>query len=1007
MENSAPCPQCGRPLPPAAPLGLCPACLLRAGFATGPSAGPARAAFVPPTPAELAPLFPSLEILSLVGQGGMGAVYRARQTALDRVVALKLLPQRSGRDAAFAERFMREARALARLNHPHIVAVHEFGTAGPYHFLVMEFVEGTTLRHLLAAARPTPREALALVPPICAALQFAHDHGIVHRDIKPENILVDRAGTVKLADFGLAKLVGADAPDLSLTGAHDVMGTPHYMAPEQIEHPQTVDHRADIYSVGVVFYQLLTGELPLGRFAPPSHKVALDVRLDEVVLRALEKEPERRYQQVSGLRSEVETIASSPASPPPGANSPEAATPPSSAAPGRVFELSTESPRRRWLLLGLAWLLSAVVLGLQARLVADYLDLAGQLGLRGAESPATPLRQIFPSFASDAQMWVRHALDLLEGDSLRLRRTALDNAPFGREVHWSSAWAWCIAGAGKLHHLVTGLPLPLAVERATLWLNPLAHLACLVLLSAWTARRAGAVAGLVMVAALLGHDRVYEGFFPSYVDHHGLGLVAIFGLVLGAVAMGGGWWCAAAPGAAVLPDSPAAARRGAVFSALCGAAGLWLGAASALPALALVAVAGAVCVVLHARAAVAAGARFEPALWRLWGRVGAATAFAAYLIEYFPGHLGFRLEANHPLHALAWLGAGEFVAQLGERCLAPRAQRWRHPAGLLWPLLALAVAATLVFGNGRVFAITDPFLGRLHRDYITEFRPLAPTLAGLPPWSLAHLAVLGLGLPVAAVLAAWVARRRADAVIPVFVAVITAGLALLAWLQARWLLNLAGASIVLLLVLCAFLLPATRPRLRAGVALAAAALLFLPSAVQRWRAASADAVLRRVSPSDALQALHRDIAAALLRDRPDGRIVLLASPNASGAVGYYGRIRTLGTLFWENADGLRAAAEIFAAPTDAEAAARLRARGVTHVAMVSAENFVAPGIRLLEPGVTEAAIAARFGSRLLAGTAPAWLEPLPYTRPADLAPLATTVALYRVRLAPDPAGANP
>ncbi|MBE2214420.1 MAG: serine/threonine protein kinase, partial [Opitutaceae bacterium] len=327
--NSTPpnpiCPQCGKPLSPSSPLGMCPECLLRAGLpsevvSSGATASAAEAPFRPPAPAELAPHFPQLEILELIGQGGMGAVYRARQPALDRLVALKILRPRPGADAAFAERFAREARALAKLAHPNIVGVHDFGRAGGHHFLLMEFVDGTSLRSAMQAGRLAPREALAIVPPLCEALQYAHDRGIVHRDIKPENILLTRAGVVKVADFGLAKLVAVPGEQgaTMLTGIGDVMGTPHYMAPEQVEHPQSVDHRADIYSLGVVFYQMLTGELPLGRFAPPSQRVQVDVRLDEIVLRTLEKEPERRYQHASDVKTEVETVTAGAPPPCPG-----------------------------------------------------------------------------------------------------------------------------------------------------------------------------------------------------------------------------------------------------------------------------------------------------------------------------------------------------------------------------------------------------------------------------------------------------------------------------------------------------------------------------------------------------------------------------------------------------------------------------------------------------------------------------------------------------------------
>lgn len=271
--------------------------------------------FVPPEPAELAARFPQLEILELLGKGGMGAVYKARQPGLDRLVAVKILPPDVSHDPAFAERFTREARALARLSHPHIVAVHDFGQTDGLYYFVMEYVDGANLRQAIHAGRMTPKDALAIVPQICEALQFAHEEGIVHRDVKPENILIDRRGRVKIADFGLAKLLGHEQPDHGLTATHQVMGTLRYMAPEQMQGSKQVDHRADIYSLGVVFYELLTGELPIGRFAPPSKKVQIDVRLDEVVLRALETEPERRWQQASDVRTEVEAIRSSAPNP--------------------------------------------------------------------------------------------------------------------------------------------------------------------------------------------------------------------------------------------------------------------------------------------------------------------------------------------------------------------------------------------------------------------------------------------------------------------------------------------------------------------------------------------------------------------------------------------------------------------------------------------------------------------------------------------------------------------
>ena len=259
-----------------------------------------------PTQAEIAAAFPDLEILGLIGHGGMSAVFKARQPKLDRVVALKVLPKSLAATPGFAERFHREGRVLARLSHPSIVTVHDFGESGGFAYLVMEFVDGVNLRQAMRAGRFTPEQALKIIPAICDALQFAHTQGVLHRDIKPENILLDTTGRVKIADFGIAKILDEKGGDMLLTQSGAKLGTAPYMAPEQIEQPSSVDHRADIYSLGVVFYEMLTGELPLGRFAAPSELSGVGGNIDEIVFRALEKERTRRQQSVDEFKTQVE-----------------------------------------------------------------------------------------------------------------------------------------------------------------------------------------------------------------------------------------------------------------------------------------------------------------------------------------------------------------------------------------------------------------------------------------------------------------------------------------------------------------------------------------------------------------------------------------------------------------------------------------------------------------------------------------------------------------------------
>ena len=662
------------------------------------------------------------------------------------------------------------------------------------------------------------------------------------------------------------------------------------------------------------------------------------------------------------------------------------------------MQLSNESYRTRWLVLVSAWSLAAMLLFFEARLMRNYIDIVDQLGLRGAASANTPLKEGYPAFAADAMTWVRHAITLLEGDHVQLRATTIDNAPYGREVHWNSAWAWTIAGAGWLNHMFTGNPLPSAVERATVWLTPAILMILTVILSSWATRRAGVIAGVIVVAAMTCNDRIYEGFFPSYVDHHGLMTVAVFGMMLGAIFMGGGWWQTGDKGTALLlPSSIESARRGAIFSAISGAIGMWISAASILPPIILVGAAGGIAVVIQGRTARGNGEQFAPEIWRLWGRVGAAATFFFYLVEYFPSHLGMRLEANHPFYAIGWLGGAELVAQFSERWFARTDERWKHWSKLIWPILTVLIAPTaIVVGGTKVFIVADPFLASLHKNYIQEFLPIWKTIQGFDA-KMAYQVLFVENVPLIAAILTLTYKGRETPLVVWFVTIATLLFNLMAWWQSRWLLNASGVQVCLAIVLIGTWTGHTSIRARWILALAMAGLLFVPSGIMRYVGSTRDIAARRVSPRDANSMLSRDIASALRASQPQGDIILLSSPNASTGVGYYGRFKTLGTLYWENNDGLHHAAEIFSAGTEAEAAALIKKYHVTHLAVISDENFIQQYYELLHPGATADEIKKCFGYRILADRKiPQWLEMIPYGIPDDLKTLNTTVMLFKV-----------
>jgi serine/threonine-protein kinase len=323
-----------------------------------------------PTGVPIGPTVPGYELVELLGKGGMGEVWRARQTSLGRLVAVKLLPPRFAKDREFVARFDKEAQALASLSHPGVVQIIDRGQAGEHYYFAMELVPGINLREMMSSGRLPVKDAARIGTQIARAIDYAHEMKVVHRDLKPENILVDARGHVKIADFGLAGMKGNER-DISLTATAVAMGTVNYMAPEQRRDAKNVDHRADLYSLGVMLYEMFTGEVPLGRFKLPSQKVdGLDPRVDDIIGALLETEPEARPQRANLVAEVLEQVI--PASGAPGPASQLPRTP--SRAPESKVGSFVQEPGAGWKL-GVFVLGALLVLGVVLKLWPESKEL--------------------------------------------------------------------------------------------------------------------------------------------------------------------------------------------------------------------------------------------------------------------------------------------------------------------------------------------------------------------------------------------------------------------------------------------------------------------------------------------------------------------------------------------------------------------------------------------------------------------------------------------------------
>jgi len=261
--------------------------------------------FVAPPLEELDGLLDGYHFESFIAKGGMGAVYLARQTSLDREVAVKVLPREFSEDEEFIKSFQSEAKLMAKLNHPNLIGIYDFGDIDGMLYIIMEFVKGKSLHHSAHGKAINQEIAVDIISAVCAGLAHAHDAGILHRDIKPANILLGKGAAPKIGDFGLARVNG-------MTESGVIYGTPGYAAPEVLAAPEQVDHRTDIFAVGVMFYELLTGRMPEDDYVSVTEFVETDAKYDKIIQKAIHPNIDMRYRSAQDFADEITDVIKNP-----------------------------------------------------------------------------------------------------------------------------------------------------------------------------------------------------------------------------------------------------------------------------------------------------------------------------------------------------------------------------------------------------------------------------------------------------------------------------------------------------------------------------------------------------------------------------------------------------------------------------------------------------------------------------------------------------------------------
>jgi len=616
-------------------------------------------------------------------------------------------------------------------------------------------------------------------------------------------------------------------------------------------------------------------------------------------------------------------------------------------------------------------------------------------------------------FDNDSYYWIAYSRDMIKEGRLRVRKTDLDNAPYGREVHWSSFLCWSIVLLAGAKSLVTGSSWLDSVEDAALWVNPLLYTLLLAAAAVVVARRLGGFPAAVCVVAAALLPPLLWDFAYGRPDHHGLQSTTAFGQLLCVIFGGGGWVLRTGkppqPGAGGFFTDLRTARRWFAIAGVFGGAALGVGATQQAMIIGATGVGALIAMFLcRARAAESEDPQVvcDPGLWRVWGFWGAGSSLVFYLVEYFPGHImQMRLEVNGPLFTLAFACGGLLLARIGN---------WMQGDGR-FPVVAtsLLLAGCMVYPLAVLLGPTDwhsmrsPEMRRLH-DFISEFRPLWTVSEG-NWWQVAARFGLFLALPIAAV---WLLRPWKKNFTPgtaLLLLLLPPVLLLAVWtfVQARWAGLLASSLIVLLATM--FALRKAEPWRFVSIKLwkiGLALLLGLQVFFFSWPLPGAVVHARHnvISPQLAGAIAVRDVALNLARYAPVlGQVRVMSGPSETPSLHHFGNLRGTGALYWENLDGVLASAAFFADYGEEEARRIAAERGI-HFVIAPQSPDLADFMHWCQHGTKnpadlEKTLAWRLGA--VRGTIPEWLEPVPHY--ASQTARHYGLRIYRVRL-PDSDG---